>query len=266
MSLQKSIAIFGGNGFLGRKICEVGVELGYKVGAFSRSGLAPASVNGKWVDQVSWNKADIFDAKTYEDQLKEYDTVVHSIGLLFENQSYKKSMNSNFSFLQDIQRLANTVKGGNPMEKNEFNTYGAIQRDSAVLLADTLLKDHDKGNYVYISADQALPIVPEEYITTKREAEFELSCKPNLRTIIMRPGFMYDDSDKHTNRDLLKNLLTLGYSTKELVLGDKIGFLNKLVRPPVSTEKVAWTIYEKLQDEEFKGIVSLDEIARNNLS
>lgn len=263
MSLQKSIAVFGGNGFLGRKICEVGVELGYKVGAFSRSGVAPSSAKGKWVEQVSWNSANIFDSKTYEEQLKEYDTVVHSIGILFENQSYKKSMNSNFDFLQDIQRLANTVKGGNPMDKNDYNTYGAIQRDSAVLLADSFLKVHDKGNYVYISADQAIPIVPEEYITTKREAEFELSYKPNLRTIVMRPGFMYDDSESHTNRDFLKSLLNLGYSTKELVIGDKIEFFNRLIRPPVSTEKVAWTIYEKLQDETFKGVVGLDEIVKN---
>ena len=266
MSLKQSIAIFGGNGFLGRKLCEVGVELGYTVTSFSRSGKPPSKSQGKWVDQVSWKLANIFDPQTYREELQQYGTVVHSIGLLFENQSYKKTMNSNFGFLQDIQNLANTVKGKNPMEKNRFNTYGAIQRDSAVLLADTFLETHKQGNYVYISADQALPIVPEEYITTKREAEFELSCKPGLRAIFMRPGFMYDDSEEKTNRKFLTNILNAGYHTKETIVGDHIGFLNKLIRPPITTEKVAWTMYEKLQDEEFKGVVTLEEMSKSLLS
>ena len=33
-SMVKSIAVFGGNGFLGRKICEVGVRRGYDVASF----------------------------------------------------------------------------------------------------------------------------------------------------------------------------------------------------------------------------------------
>ncbi|KAK6455885.1 uncharacterized protein RJT20DRAFT_129270 [Scheffersomyces xylosifermentans] len=267
MSVAKSIAVFGGSGFLGRKICEVGVQKGYQVTAFSRSGEPPqAVIHQPWITKVNWEPVDIFDPKSYTSKLAEFGTVVHSIGLLFENPSYKRSMNSNFNFLNDIQNFANSLKGSNPMEKNETNTYEAIQRDSAVLLADNFL-EHQRENptYVYISADQQFPIVPEDYLTTKREAEFELSCKKGLRAILMRPSFMYDDSHEGglDNRDIVAKLLKLGYGTKEFILGDRITFLNKQVRPPVSTAQVARSIYEKIENPEFKGVVTLEEIARH---
>ena len=116
--MVKSIAVFGGNGFLGRKICEVGVRRGYDVASFSRHGEPPeAVVHQPWVAKVNWEQADIFQPLTYQDKLKNYSTIVHSIGILFENQSYKKAMNSNFNFLSDIQNLANNIMGSNPMQK-----------------------------------------------------------------------------------------------------------------------------------------------------
>lgn len=256
-SLAKSIAVFGGAGFLGRKICEVGVSLGYTVASFLRSGTPPSSE--PWTRQVEWLKADIFNTASYESKLANYSTVVHSIGILFENQAYKLSINSKF----DLSKLTSTVSGSNPMEKTPNSTYAAIQRDSALALADSFINQQPgPKNYVYISADQAIPIIPKQYIITKREAEFELGLKHDLRTIVIRPGFMYEDTPNFTNRDLLKNLLNLGYSSKELILGDKVDFVNKLIRPPVSTEKVAYSLFEKLQDNSFKGVVGLDEIVK----
>ncbi|ABN68547.2 predicted protein [Scheffersomyces stipitis CBS 6054] len=264
MSVAKSIAVFGGSGFLGRKICEVGIQRGYDVTAFSRSGEPPqAAIHQPWIKEVNWEKGNIFEPSTYTHSLSSFGTVVHSIGILFENSSYKKTMNSNFNFLNDIQNLASSLKGPNPMAKDDHNTYEAIQRDSAVLLADNFI-EHQKQDpvFVYISADSQFPIVPSEYLTTKREAEFELSCKKGLRSILMRPGFMYDPSHEgQDNRDILARLLKLGYSTKEVIVGDKISFLNKSVRPPVTTEQVASKIFEKIENPDFSGVVSLDEIA-----
>ena len=307
--MSKSIAVFGGNGFLGRKICEVGINRGYNITSYSRSGQPPNLHPHKqnqppsWTSQVSWQKCDIFypSQSITPAQLSQFDTIIHSIGILFEDASYKKLMNSNFGFLQDVQKLANRALGAgglNPMQKDKVNlSYEAVQRDSAVLIADEYIKarmdaikekkkkkSKEKevegnaaveddlrtvvGNYVYISADKNPPIVPQRYIITKREAEFELSNKPHLRSILMRPGIMYeeksgyssqDSDDSVTNRDVLVKGLQLGYSLKNAVLGNQ--FLSGLVRPVVSTTQVANAIFDKLEDEEFKGgVVPVEEI------
>lgn len=280
MTLSRTIAVFGGNGFLGRKICETGVQLGYNVISFSRSGEPPKEVASKtWVKNVQWEKSNLMDPSTYKAKLKNVDTVVHSVGLLFENQSYKKSLNSNFSSLTDF---TNFLKGSNPMAKDEGNSIEAIQRDSAVLLGDAFLEAHETEGktkkkkarattdesklptYVYISAETKPPTVPDTYLTSKREAEFELSCKPGLRTIILRPGFMYEVGHEGSPnaRDVLANFMKLGYSVKEGVLGDKVEFINNIVKPAVSTDKVAFKLYEKVEEEAFKGVVGLDDIVK----
>lgn len=264
---MKSITVVGGNGFLGRKICEVGVRLGWNVTSLSRSGKQPSPVtysdNG-WISKVNWAQADLFDPASYKNYLKDQTAVVHSVGILFENQGYKQTVNSNFNFLNDIQKLGNMLKGANPMERESNTTYEAIQRDTAVLLADTYCQEQKEDpTFVYISAEMKPPLVPEGYITSKREAEFELTCKKGLRSILMRPGIMYDESEPLTNnRKLFSKFLDVGYGIKSGVFGNGVEVLNKLVKPPVSTEKVALVIYEKLEDPKFSGVVGLDEIAK----
>lgn len=265
--MSRSIAVFGGNGFLGRKICEVGVRLGWSVTSLSRLGKAPKPVSHSdhlWISNVNWVSADLFNAESYKQHVAGKNAVVHSVGMLFENSDYKQAINSNFSFLNDILRLAGMLKGPNPLTRNHNQTYEAVQRDTAVMLADAYLeglKEVKDPSYVYISAEMKPPIVPEGYLTTKREAEFELSCKPGLRSIFLRPGVMYDESAPlQEKRKLFGKFLGLGYTLKEGILGDKIPIFNELIRPPVSTEKVALTLYKKLEDPEAKGVVGLDEI------
>lgn len=264
---MNSITVFGGNGFLGRKICEVGVRLGWTVTSLSRSGNLPKPVSysdNSWIGKVNWAQADLFDPSSYRKYLHNQTAVVHSVGILFENQGYKQMVNSNFNFLNDIQRLGNMLKGSNPMEKESNNTYEAIQRDSAVVLADTYLAEQaENPTFVYISAEMKPPLVPEGYLTTKREAEFELKCKKGLRAISIRPGIMYDESEPLTNnRRLFSKFLDAGYGIKSGVFGDNLELLNKLVKPPVSTEKIALKIYEKLADRDFSGVVGLDELTK----
>ncbi|KAI3405106.2 hypothetical protein KGF56_002062 [Candida oxycetoniae] len=282
--MSKSIAVFGGNGFLGRKICEIGVSKGYKVTSFSRIGKPPASVKAQpWVSQVSWNKVDIFhQLDSIQSQLAEFDTVVHSIGILFEDQSYKQTMNSKLpggmsSVFNDLKKLSNNLMGSNPMQRDkQWMTYEAIQRDSAVGLADAYVKARQArqarqsgvdgssivGNYVYISADQNPPMVPKRYITTKREAEAAISRNPYLRSILMRPSVMYDNSQdlETTKRDVLIKGLKLGVDLKRKIVGDAI--LGDFVRPVVSTTQVSEAIYNKLEDPQFHGIVPVELIEK----
>ncbi|CAK9442111.1 uncharacterized protein LODBEIA_P58610 [Lodderomyces beijingensis] len=274
--MSKSIAVFGGNGFLGRKICETGINKGYKVTSFSRSGQPPPAVlHQPWVKHVSWSKIDIFQPQEIASQLSEFDAVVHSIGMLFEDQSYKKSADSGIANIaNDLRKMANSVMGSNPMQKDKsWMTYEAIQRDSAVNLADEYVKAREAslssetasstekvGTYIYISADQNPPIVPQRYISTKREAELAISSMPHLRTIIMRPGVMYDESHDlgATKRDIIMKGLRFAVGAKNATLGKS--FLSGLVRPVVSTTQVAEALFDKLETPEFKGVVSVDSI------
>lgn len=263
---MKSILVFGGNGFVGRKICEVGIRLGWSVTSVSRSGNPPKPVvhsDHQWISKVQWTKADLLNPESYKSQLKEKTAVVHSVGLLFENLDYKNIANSNFNFLNDLLKLGSFLKGSNPMEKNHNNTYEAIQRDLAVLLADAYLQEVPQNPaFVYISAAMKPPIVPDGYLTTKREAEFELLCKKGLRTIIMRPGIMYDEKEPGSNnRTIFAKLLNVGYGLKTGIIGDSIAPLNDLVKPAISTERVALSVYGKLGEPGFSGIVTLEEMA-----
>ncbi|KAM9886260.1 hypothetical protein OXX79_014312 [Metschnikowia pulcherrima] len=73
---------------------------------------------------------------------------------------------------------------------------------------------------------------------------------------------MYDSNEPVTNnRKLLSHLIDLGYNAKNALFSDKVTILNNLIRPAVSTEQVALKVYEKLQDESFQGVVSLEDIA-----
>lgn len=264
---MNSITVLGGNGFLGRKICEVGIRLGWHVTSLSRSGNPPSPTtfsDNLWITKVNWELADLMDPNSYKKFLKDQTAVVHLVGILFENQGYKQMVNLNFNFLNDIQKLGNMLKGSNPMEKELQTTYEAIQRDSAVILADTYMQEATENpTFVYISAEMKPPLVPERYLTTKREAEFELRCKKGLRSILVRPGIMYDEAEPLTNnRKLFSKFLDAGYGIKNGVFGENLDVLNKLVRPPVLTEKVALKIFEKLQDKQFEGVVPLEELAK----
>ncbi|OBA21181.1 NAD(P)-binding protein [Metschnikowia bicuspidata var. bicuspidata NRRL YB-4993] len=272
---MSSIAVLGGNGFLGRKICEIGVRQGWSVTSLSRSGAAPKALShmdNSWISKVNWEKANLLEPESYREKLAGKTAVVHSVGILFEDLDYKSSINLNFSFLNDVQKLANSLKGSNPMARKPSNTYGAIQRDLAVILADSFLDVSQKEGasekipaFVYISADAKPPIVPDEYLSTKREAEFELSCKKGLRAIFMRPNFMYDANEPvMNNRKILSRFIDLGYNVKNILFSDKIAPLNDLIRPPVSTETVALKLYEKLGDANFQGVVSLEEILKKS--
>lgn len=271
MSIAKTIGVFGGGGFLGRKICEVGINQGYSVLAFSRTGSPPRDIAYlPWAKKVQWRKADLFDPSTYKEDIAQCDAVVHSVGLLFENQLYKKLLLATGG-IQAVCDLAQAVRGANPMARNEFNTYEAIQRDSALTLARTLISSHashtslTKPVYFYISADGPIPGVPKRYITSKREAEAELARMDDLRTISMRPGFMNDDTHSgSTNaRDALASVLNLSYKAKNTIIGNGVSYINDLVRPPALTTQVANSIYAHLESN-FAGTVFLEDIVKES--
>ena len=173
-----------------------------------RSGKAPHSneLNDKqWIQEVQWTAADIFKPDSYHELLKGAHNVVHSLGILLENENYKKTLsktptNDSKSYLLSIGAGPNPLKKSNP-----YWTYEMMNKQSAVILANTfkqeILKEGkmeqakvNERSFTYISADKGFPMIPGGYINSKREAEIEIEkMKKYFRPIIMRPGFMFDE-------------------------------------------------------------------------
>lgn len=64
------MVVFGGNGFVGRNVCQAAVRLGAEVVSVSRSG-APGRADKKWADGVRWVKGDIFKPADYAIEVRE---------------------------------------------------------------------------------------------------------------------------------------------------------------------------------------------------
>ena len=272
------LIVFGGNGFLGKRICQEAVTSGYKVVSVSRSGKAPHSneLNDKqWMQEVQWTAADIFKPDSYHALLNNATNVVHSLGILLENENYKQTLSKSPTY-DSKSRLLSFGAGPNPLKKSSsYFTYEMMNKRSAIILADTFKqkilkkskKEQEKANqrsFTYISADKGFPLIPSGYINSKREAEIELEkMQRYFRPIIVRPGFMFDE---HRNaigpRSFIHTALELLYCGNKFLLRNKLQLLNDLIRPTVSTQQVSKSVLKNIENADFKGVVTLEEILK----
>lgn len=272
------LIVFGGNGFLGKRICQEAVTSGYQVVSVSRSGKAPHSneLNDKqWMQEVQWTAADIFKPDSYHELLNNATNVVHSLGILLENENYKQTLSKSPTY-DSKSRLLSFGAGPNPLKKSSpYFTYEMMNKQSAIILADTFKqkilkkskKEQEKANqrsFTYISADKGFPLIPSGYINSKREAEIELEkLQRYFRPIIVRPGFMFDE---HRNaigpRSFIHTALELLYCGNKFLLRNKLQLLNDLIRPTVSTQQVSKSVLKNIENPDFKGVVTLEEILK----
>ncbi|CAI4654632.1 CDA_G0037580.mRNA.1.CDS.1 [Saccharomyces cerevisiae] len=272
------LIVFGGNGFLGKRICQEAVTSGYQVVSVSRSGKAPHSneLNDKqWMQEVQWTAADIFKPDSYHELLNNATNVVHSLGILLENENYKQTLSKSPTY-DSKSRLLSFGAGPNPLKKSSpYFTYEMMNKQSAIILADTFKqkilkkskKEQEKANqrsFTYISADKGFPLIPSGYINSKREAEIELEkMQRYFRPIIVRPGFMFD---VHRNaigpRSFIHTALELLYCGNKFLLRNKLQLLNDLIRPTVSTQQVSKSVLKNIENPDFKGVVTLEEILK----
>ena len=272
------LIVFGGNGFLGKRICQEAVTSGYQVVSVSRSGKAPHSneLNDKqWMQEVQWTAADIFKPDSYHELLNNATNVVHSLGILLENENYKQTLSKSPTY-DSKSRLLSFGAGPNPLKKSSpYFTYEMMNKQSAIILADTFKqkilkkskKEQEKANqrsFTYISADKGFRVIPSGYINSKREAEIELEkMQRYFRPIIVRPGFMFDE---HRNaigpRSFIHTALELLYCGNKFLLRNKLQLLNDLIRPTVSTQQVSKSVLKNIENPDFKGVVTLEEILK----
>lgn len=157
------ILITGGNGFIGRHVCERAVDAGHRVTSVARSGR-PDSDTGPWADDVTWVSADVFAPHEWRHHLTDADCLVHSIGTLSENPG-----------------------AGVTLER--------LNGDSAIVAA---LEAERAGvdRLVYVSSSNKPPFVREAYITARRRAEATLTDLA-IETVVPRFGAVYGPDQPH---------------------------------------------------------------------
>jgi hypothetical protein len=244
-----------------------------------------------WSRSVKWQKADILKPTTYKPYLKDADAVVHTMGILLE-ADYKGVISGKESIWGGLSRAFSATKGGsakNPLEMGEGEelkpgekdgqlTYELMNRDSGIycshkqtmaldkslliiFVAITLAKEslaEKVPTFVFISAAAGTPILPKRYITTKRDAEAAISTLPNLRSIFIRPGFLYDSSRTFTMP--IAFFGGVGYMANSVVGGRLTWLAGAAVEKPLKADLVAEAVVEAIGNDEAKGVVNTEQI------
>eukprot|EP01083_Nonionella_stella_P206480 750986_1 len=70
-----TIIVFGGNGFVGRRICEQAISRSYRVISISRSGCPKIWQSSAWAKKVEWYKADALKIDTYKDYITKQNPI-----------------------------------------------------------------------------------------------------------------------------------------------------------------------------------------------
>jgi len=144
-----------------------------------------------------------------------------------------------------------------PQEHDGQLTYEVMNRDSAVVLAAEAAKANVK-EFVYISAAAGAPILPGRYITTKRQAESTIASKfPQMRSIFIRPGMLYDSSRSITLG--LAGVTAMGHVANSLTGGRLTPLMGAGGSKPLKADTVAEAVVEAI-DTDTTGVVEVLEI------
>ncbi|GAA6003201.1 hypothetical protein JCM10207_001797 [Rhodosporidiobolus poonsookiae] len=215
------LTIFGGAGFVGSSVARKAVARGWTVTSVSRSGApfrTPAGHAPSWVDKVQWHRGDVFRPSSYSALLADSDAVVTTLGVLFERDYKTDSPGQGVSPLKVVRNVLESAAGGrgNPLDRQaRERSYERINRDSALTLFRAFSSSLPSPSpfpspspstpasspFVFISAEDIFrPFVPARYITSKREAEEEMSrlaleaegeAGRRVRPVFVRPSLMY---------------------------------------------------------------------------
>lgn len=137
-------------------------------------------------------------------------------------------------------------------------TYEVMNRDSAVALAAEAAREQ-VGAFAYISAAGGAPVLPARYLSTKREAEALIAADfPVMRSVFVRPGFMYDSCRPLTVP--LAAGVGAGALLNEVTGGRFKGFLGAAGERPLRVDLVAEAVVEALDDETVRGPLETRQI------
>ncbi|CAO3701699.1 hypothetical protein G6F70_001662 [Rhizopus microsporus] len=266
MSIARKVLVVGGTGFLGLDVCKLAVQKGWETVSLSRKGEPTAfQQRGRpaWAEKVQWTSGNSLEPESYKEVLSGVTDVVHSVGILLEND-YK-----GIAQAKSLCEVAGKLPGlllndkGNPLDpKLEHKvrpTYEMMNRDTAITVANQVEKLPSIKSFVFISASQVMPFIDPRYYTTKREAESYLFKIDKFKTVVLRPGLMYN-SNRPTVAPLVGALKLANAITSPFK--KEIGSLpggKSITTAPLNTEQVARAIIASIELEEH-GIFDVDGI------
>ncbi|PRT53376.1 MIOREX complex component 2 [Wickerhamiella sorbophila] len=247
---MRSLAVFGGTGFLGRHICKKGILNGWSVSSISRT---VPQLDKDVIPNLEYISGDIFKPDVYRNIIESTNAVVHTVGSFMDHSEYKKVVNAPLVPSTVFKLAQLKLQGRNPMS----NTLQRLNYDSAMVLAQTANEIAAKQErvlpFVYISAENWSSLADPNYIATKRRAEHDLMGLKNLRPVFLRPGFMYDSNAQPECWPSFRSALTMAVGVKDKVSG----------QPPsrISVQAVAAAAVEAAEDDEIIGVVSNEALA-----
>lgn len=232
--------------------------------------MSSSAAPPNWAHKVTWERADILRPKTYAPFLQGANFVVHSMGILLESD-YKGLVSGRESPINGLRKMFATTRdrGVNPLEKDigediaptnpeDQFSYEIMNRDSAVALAKHAAEAKAEG-FCYVSASHGAPVLPQRYITTKRQAENLITNQfPEMRSVFVRPPLMYDNS-----RPLTMGIAAMagaGMAFNKATGGFLKGFMGAAGDKPVKVEMVAEAIVEALDDGNVHGAVETEQM------
>ncbi len=102
-------------------------------------------------------------------------------------------------------------------------------------------------------------MLPNRYITTKREAESTIAASfPTLRSIFVRPGFLYDNSRRFTLP--IAFFGSAGNMVNSAIGGRLTWLAGAAVEKPLKADLVAEAAVEAIADEGISGVVGTSRI------
>lgn len=102
-------------------------------------------------------------------------------------------------------------------------------------------------------------MLPKRYITTKREAESTIASSfPKMRSIFIRPGFLYDSSRSFTLP--IAFFGSAGHAVNSLIGGRLTWLAGAAVEKPLKADLVADAVVEAIGDDAVKGVIGTDAI------
>ncbi|KAI9366519.1 hypothetical protein BD770DRAFT_417329 [Pilaira anomala] len=136
-----------------------------------------------------------------------------------------------------------------------------MNRDTVMTIADQVAKLSSIRSFTYISASDVFPLIDPRYITTKREAERYLFRHDEFKTIVLRPGFMYNHQ-RPSSVPITGALQFLNAVTSPFKKGIASLPGGKLITtPPLQTDEVARAVITSIETEEH-GIFDVEGIER----
>lgn len=156
---------------------------------------------------------------------------------------------------------SDSSSSNNDQPRDPQLTYELMNRDSAIGLAQATSTASPTSAFVYISAAAGAPLLPSRYLSTKREAESTISTSfPKLRSIFIRPSFLYDSSRLFTMPIAAAG--SIGSTVNKSIFGGRLTDwgLGAAVEKPMKADDVAEAVVEAIERDEVRGVVAGSEI------